>query len=135
MNFLHAENMRTALGRLPGRGRLEGLPDTVILGARPEHFADSPHDNGFEFEATPELVESMGSDKYAYFSLEGQRASTAELEELAADAGLSDLPGGGTQLVARLPAGSPATVGRPLKLWLNLDKVHAFDPRDGRTLT
>jgi len=135
MNFLHAEHMRTALGQLPGRGRLEGLPEQVILGARPEHFSDGPLDNGFEFEATPDIVESMGSDKYAYFTLEGERASTAELEELAADAGLTDLPGGGAQVVARLPAESAATVGQPLKLWLNLDKVHAFDPHDGRILT
>jgi multiple sugar transport system ATP-binding protein len=127
--------MRTPLGQLPAGGRLADLPEQVILGARPEHFTDSPLDNGFEFEATPELVESMGSDKYAYFTLEGQRASSADLEELAADAGLTDLPAGGAQLVARLPAESPAKVGQPLKLWLNLDKGHAFDPHDGRTLT
>jgi multiple sugar transport system ATP-binding protein len=77
----------------------------------------------------------MGSDKYAYFTLEGERASSADLEELAADAGLTDLPGGGAQLVARLPAESAARVGQPLKLWLNLDKIHAFDPHDGRILT
>ena len=139
MNFLAAElrdgRLRTALGQLPARGRLEGLPETVILGARPEHFTDTPLDNGFEFEATPDIVESMGSDKYAYFTLEGERASTAELEELAADAGLTDLPGGGAQLVARLPAESAATVRQPLKLWLTLDTVHAFDPHDGRILT
>jgi multiple sugar transport system ATP-binding protein len=135
MNFLAAERMRTALGHLPSRGRLADLPTSVILGARPEHISDSPVDNGFEFEATPDIVESMGSDKYAYLTLEGERASTAELEELAADAGLTDLPGGGAQLVARLPAESTATEGRPRRLWLNLDKVHAFDPRDGRNLT
>ena len=29
----------------------------------------------------------MGSDKYVYFTIEGEQASAAELEELAADAG------------------------------------------------
>ncbi|HEX6683383.1 MAG TPA: sn-glycerol-3-phosphate ABC transporter ATP-binding protein UgpC [Candidatus Limnocylindrales bacterium] len=131
MNFLHMEGGHTVIGQLP----LQGLPDQVILGARPEHFSDTPIDNGFEFEATPDLVESMGSDKFAYFTLEGERASSAELEELAADAGLADLPTSGAQLVARLPAESAATIGQPIKLWLHLEKVHAFDPHDGRILT
>jgi len=125
MNFLHAEGMRTALGQLPSSGRLAGLPETVIVGARPEHFTDTPLDNGFEFEATPDIVESMRSHKYAYFTLQGERASTA---------GLTDLPGGAAQMVARLPGESAATVGQPLKLWLDLDQIHAFDPHDGRIL-
>ena len=36
----------------------------------------------------------MGSDKYVYFTLEGERAARRDLEELAADAGAADLPAG-----------------------------------------
>jgi multiple sugar transport system ATP-binding protein len=67
--------------------------------------------------------------------LAGQRASTAELEELAADTGATDLPGAGTQLVTRLSAESPVTEGRSAKDWFDLDKVQLFDPENGRDLS
>ena len=140
MNFLpgtpEGGQLRTPLGSLPLRSRQE-----VIVGARAEHFADASlldpgtKEGGVEFDAVPDVVESMGSDKYAYFTIEGQRASSAQLEELAADAGLADLPGSGAQLAVRLPAESMARVGQPLRLWLNLSRIHTFDPQSGHALT
>ena len=53
------------------------------------------------------MLESLGSDKYAYFRLQGARATAQELEELAADAGTGDAPGG-DQVVARLDPASRA---------------------------
>ncbi len=103
MNFLHAAveegRLRTALGDVPlgdrMRRELEGAdaPRELILGIRPEHFEDAElvdddtRQRGMEFEAPVDIVESMGSDKYVYFTVEGERASAAELEELAADTG------------------------------------------------
>jgi multiple sugar transport system ATP-binding protein len=77
----------------------------------------------------------MGSDKYVYFPLEGERAQAAELEELAADAGAGDLPSSGQQVVARLDAESRVRRGGTARLWLNVNKAHLFDPSSGRTLT
>ncbi|NJP35200.1 ABC transporter ATP-binding protein [Micromonospora thermarum] len=150
MNFLHAAvqdgSLRTALGDVPigdrVRRQLEGAdaPRELILGIRPEHFEDAAlidddtRRRGMEFEAPVEIVESMGSDKYVYFGVEGERASAAELEELAADAG-ADFTGGGASLVTRLSAESAVREGGNHRVWFNLEKIHLFDPNTGRNLT
>lgn len=90
---------------------------------------------GAEFEAPVDIVESMGSDKYVYFTLEGGRATSAELEELAADVGAADFTGVGSNLVTRLSAESTARRGETRKVWFNLEKIHLFDPSNGRNLT
>ncbi|MEJ3750652.1 sn-glycerol-3-phosphate ABC transporter ATP-binding protein UgpC [Actinomycetes bacterium KLBMP 9797] len=155
MNFLQASvadgRLRTALGDLPlgdlmlnervRREIADGTQD-LIVGIRPEHFEDATlvddatRARGAEFEAPVELVESMGSDKYVYFTVEGERASSADLEELAADAGAADLPtGGGPNLVTRLSAESTVKEGENRRVWFNLEKIHLFDPSSGRNLT
>jgi multiple sugar transport system ATP-binding protein len=151
MNFLHAAvedgHLRTALGDVPigdrVRRQLDGAdaPRELILGIRPEHFEDAAliddesRRRGLEFEAPVDIVESMGSDKYVYFTVEGERASAAELEELAADAGAADFTGTGSSLVTRLSAESPVREGEPRRVWFNLEKIHLFDPSSGRNLT
>ncbi|MEU0154879.1 ABC transporter ATP-binding protein [Micromonospora fulviviridis] len=151
MNFLHAAvedgHLRTALGNVPigdrVRRQLDGsdAPRELILGIRPEHFEDAAliddetRRRGLEFDAPVDIVESMGSDKYVYFTVEGERASAAELEELAADAGAADFTGTGSSLVTRLSAESPVREGEPRRVWFNLEKIHLFDPSTGRNLT
>ncbi|MEU4681108.1 ABC transporter ATP-binding protein [Micromonospora sp. NPDC023737] len=151
MNFLHAAvqdgKLRTALGEVPigdrVRRELEAVdaPRELILGVRPEHFEDAElvdeetRRRGMEFEAPVEIVESMGSDKYVYFAVAGERASAAELEELAADAGAADFTGAGSNLVTRLSAESPVAEGETRRVWFNLEKIHLFDPANGRNLT
>ena len=150
MNFLGTtvENgrLRTVLGNLPIGARLgrqleaAGAPRELILGIRPEHFEDAAlvdeaiEARGLEFEASVDLVESMGSDKYVHFSLEGARASTTELEELAADAGAADLPSSGSTLVTRLSAESAVREGIRWRVWYDLEKIHLFDPTNGHPL-
>jgi multiple sugar transport system ATP-binding protein len=151
MNFLPAEvssgRLVTPLGELPIGSRLQRMlaagdaPRELVLGIRPEHFQDSSlvedhqRAHGFEFTAPVDLVESMGSDKYVYFTVEGDAAAAADLEDLAADAGGADLPHGRTGLVTRLSAESRVREGADAKVWMNLDKIHLFDPADGRNVT
>ncbi|MGC1214759.1 MAG: sn-glycerol-3-phosphate ABC transporter ATP-binding protein UgpC [Micromonospora sp.] len=151
MNFLHAAvedgKLRTALGDVPigerVRRQLDGAdaPRELILGIRPEHFEDAElvddesRRRGMEFGAPVDIVESMGSDKYVYFTVEGERASAAELEELAADAGAADFTGAGASLVTRLSAESAVREGENRRVWFNLEKIHLFDPSTGRNLT
>ncbi|MCG5466777.1 sn-glycerol-3-phosphate ABC transporter ATP-binding protein UgpC [Micromonospora sp. NPDC053740] len=151
MNFLHAAvqdgELHTALGKVPigdrVRRELEAAdaPRELILGIRPEHFEDAElvdddtRRRGMEFEAPVDIVESMGSDKYVYFTVEGEKASAAELEELAADAGAADFAGAGGNLVTRLSAESPVAEGQTRRVWFNLEKIHLFDPANGRNLT
>ncbi|WP_410816185.1 ABC transporter ATP-binding protein [Micromonospora sp. 050-3] len=151
MNFLHAAvqdgELHTALGAVPlgdrVRRELEAAdaPRELIVGIRPEHFEDAElvdddtRRRGMEFEAPVDIVESMGSDKYVYFTVEGEKASAAELEELAADAGAADFAGAGGNLVTRLSAESPVAEGQTRRVWFNLEKIHLFDPANGRNLT
>jgi multiple sugar transport system ATP-binding protein len=112
------------------------------MGIRPEHFEDASlvedhqRAHGFEFTAPIDLVESMGSDKFVYFTIEGAAAAAADLEDLAADAGGADLPGHDrASLVTRFSAESRLREGQNAEVWLNLKKIHLFDPADGRNVT
>jgi multiple sugar transport system ATP-binding protein len=150
MNFLpvtvEENTLRTPLGDLPIGDRIRrtlsaaDFPRELILGIRPEHFEDAglvedvQRARGFEFTAPVDIVESMGSDKYVYLTVEGERASAADLEDLATDAGGADLPPQDS-LVTRLSAESRVRGGADAKVWMNLDKIHLFDPGDGRNIT
>jgi len=112
----------------------------VIVGIRPEDFEDARfapagHEAGVEFEAPIELVESMGSEIYVYFSFEGGEVSSDELAELARDSGIGETPSGGAgQAVARLNPESDVEQGETAKLWFDGAKLHLFDPGDGSSL-
>jgi multiple sugar transport system ATP-binding protein len=109
---------------------------------RPEDFEDAslaPRDkpHGFEFDAPIELIENMGAELYAHFRYEGGRAESAELSELAADAGTADVPsasGEENMAVARLSPESDVREGQTARLWLDTAKLHLFDPSDGSNL-
>jgi multiple sugar transport system ATP-binding protein len=150
MNFLPGTvedgRLRTALGDvvLPAEVRARilqaGAGRDLIVGIRPEDFEDAALLNGrraegLSFPVVVEVLESLGAEKYAYFHLEGSRASAQELEELAADAGAGDAPGGADQVVARLDAASRAREGQRLELWFDPRKLHLFNPGNGAHLT
>jgi multiple sugar transport system ATP-binding protein len=149
MNFfpgqLTAEGISTPLGNfaLPPRSREKvtssGASKDVVVGIRPEHFEDAglidadQKAAGATFTAQVEVLESMGSDKYVYFSAEGPQVSSRELEELAADSG-TEVAGGG-HLVARLSTESSAAQGSPVELWFDPAKVAVFDQDSGANIT
>jgi multiple sugar transport system ATP-binding protein len=150
MNFLPAKfeggQLHTPLGdvTLPGDVRAKvqqaGAGHDLIMGIRPEHLEDAAllngrRDEGLTFTATVDVLESLGAEKYAYFHLKGGRATAQELEELAADAGTKDVPGGSDQIVARLDPASRAREGQRLQLWFNPGKLHLFNPDNGAHLT
>ena len=113
----------------------------VLVGARPESFEDAAlvgdhKSKGHTFKATIDLVESMGSELYAYFKIEGgEGVQSKELEELAADSGAAEVPGSGTnQVVARLDPASKVERGKEAELWLDTRALHFFDPQGGDRL-
>jgi multiple sugar transport system ATP-binding protein len=117
----------------------EGRP--VIVGIRPESFEDAAlvgeaGERGTTFRAKLDIVESMGSELYAYFSIGGDRLESQELQELAEDAGAGEVPGSGSegQAVARLDPASKARRGEELELWVDSTKLHFFDPESGRSM-
>jgi multiple sugar transport system ATP-binding protein len=113
----------------------------VVVGMRPEDFEDAElvgdqKDEGHVIEPTVEVLESLGSDKFAYFSIEGKAARAKELEEVAADAGTESLAeGNGIRVTARLDVTSKVAEDEKLKIWFDTRKVHVFDPESGKNLT
>jgi multiple sugar transport system ATP-binding protein len=112
----------------------------LIVGIRPEHFEDAAlvgeqSERAVTTRAKVDVVESMGSELYVHFQVSGQ-ASSAELEELAADAGTTDVPraGDSTQAVARLNPESEVREGEEIELSFDPDRLYLFDPDGGRAL-
>ena len=152
MNFMPGKleegKLRTQLGDIPvpdeARRTLEGGSGgrEVILGIRPESFEDaalvSPEAraNGITFRATIDVVESMGSDVFAYFTMGGESVlSSAELDELARDSGRADTGVSGDQMVARLDPATRVKMSAEAELWADVRSIHVFDPSNGANLT
>jgi multiple sugar transport system ATP-binding protein len=147
MNFLPGQikggnTLVTALGetQLPDRVRqaLAGASGDreVIVGIRPEHFeeaslvGDKP---GANFDAPIDIVEAMGSDIYAYFTVKGEGAHSRDLDDLAKDTG-NDLHSEGVLITARLDAAANVQRGKTAKLWYDTSRVQLFDPESGKNL-
>ncbi len=131
------EKLRSRLQRQGGQGAQD-----VIVGIRPEHFEDAAveqeeHPDRMKFRTKVDVVESMGSEIYAYFDVEAGEMESAELNELAADAGMEDLPshGEGQQVVARLSAESKATPGGEVELSVDTSQIKLFAADTGRSMT
>ena len=110
---------------------------SVIVGVRPEHLADAALIDGYQriraltFEVKVDLVESLGADKYVYFSTSGPAVHSAQLDELEAQ---------GEELhekrfVARVPAETRASVGQSIELAFDTGKLAVFDADSGANLT
>jgi multiple sugar transport system ATP-binding protein len=147
MNFLTAtvegDEIVSALGRatMPDKVRQEvhsgASGRNIILGVRPEHFEDARlvgDKPGGRFTTRIDLVESMGSDVYAYFSVQGEAAHSEDLAALAADTG-QDMASMETQITARLDAAARVAADHEAELWYDTSKMHVFDADSGRKLT
>jgi multiple sugar transport system ATP-binding protein len=120
------------------RGRLNS--ERLIAGIRPEDFEDASlvgdkRDEGAVFRTNIDVVESMGSELYAHFSLEAQAIESQELRELAEESGSAELSSEDETIVARLDASSGVRQGKEAELWLDASKLHFFDLDSGRSLT
>jgi multiple sugar transport system ATP-binding protein len=123
------------------RGRADGR---VIAGLRPENFEDAEivgelkGESGVVLEAEIDLVESLGSDLFAYFHVESEGIESDQLAELAEDrigeTGAANLREGEEQIVARLDPVSKIKRGERTQLWADTAKLHLFDPESGESL-
>jgi multiple sugar transport system ATP-binding protein len=120
----------------------------VVLGVRPEHIedegveeaqamAESEGTNIMEIE--PQVIESMGSEKYLYFEIPREQTvhfdslgdmtdDSAEGEESGGTSGASGADAGGELMVARVSAESRAKEGQGMRLVVDSTKIHLFDP-------
>ncbi|WP_369817931.1 ABC transporter ATP-binding protein, partial [Mycobacterium sp. E3339] len=124
-----APEVQAAIARHPA-------PEDVIVGVRPEHLQDAALIDGYQriralvFEVKVDLVESLGADKFVYFSTSGWAAQSAQLDELAAEADAHQ-----NQFVARVSAESKAAMGQSIELAFDTTKLAVFDARSGVNLT
>jgi multiple sugar transport system ATP-binding protein len=125
------------------RSKLDGTRE-LIAGIRPEDFedaslvSDEARERGATFKTKIDVLEWMGAELYAHFSIEQQGIESQELAELAAAAGTADVPSAGgdeEQIVARLDSASEAREGQEIELFVDLSKLHLFDLETGRNIT
>ncbi len=151
MNFMTGTladgSMHTALGSLPLTPALgqalerANVGREVIVGIRPENFQDAAlvqpdsRDKGITFRATIDVVESMGSDVYVYFTQQsGLTAKVDQLADLAVDSGKADAGAAEESVTARLDATTRVREGDNAELWADVRAMHIFDPQSGRNL-
>jgi multiple sugar transport system ATP-binding protein len=152
MNFMPAtvegDTVKLPFGdvRLPGELR-EAVSHVsgrqLIAGVRPEHFEDASLvgdalDRGTTFSANIEVLESLGAELYAHFTVASEATiESQELRELAEDAGGGEVPMAGEEgrIVARLDPASQVRVGQEAELFVDATRLHLFDPDNGINLT
>jgi multiple sugar transport system ATP-binding protein len=133
--FHIVEEMRRRLEAGAGGGRRG-----VIVGIRPEHFEDAAlvtdAATGHVFPARIEVLEKLGSDSYAHFTVDAPPISSRELDELADEIDADGLgaSGSGVHVVARLAAASAVRPGEVLELWVDTSQLYLFDHETGRSL-
>ncbi len=149
MNFLPGRltstGIDTPIGLIPvpdyqvivSRANAIGSNGEVIIGIRPEHLSDASlidplqRSRGTTFAVNVDVLESLGSDKYAYFSVASPVAQSATLNELSAETGVAL---GGGEMVARLSAESRVAKATTAELFYEPTKVAVFDQASGRNL-
>ena len=108
----------------------------LIAGIRPEHLEDAALLDGYAriraltFPVTVDLVESLGPDKYLYFTNSESGARAEQLAELAAESGVGE-----HEFVARVSTESKASKGRSVELAFDTSKVLLFDADTGVNLS
>jgi multiple sugar transport system ATP-binding protein len=152
MNFMVAEisggKIRLPIGEVDP-AQIDGLElpsqGKVVAGIRPENFEDATivadqtkAERGLTFEAEIDMVESLGSDLYAYFHIESEGVQSDQLADLVgerlAETGAAGLREGQEQIVARLEPTSKVKRRETAQLWADTAKLHLFDPESGERL-
>jgi multiple sugar transport system ATP-binding protein len=152
MNFMPAEvvdgKIKLPIGEVDP-AQVEGLDSVpsgkVVAGIRPENFEDAEivqdsvkEERGLLFEAEIDLVESLGSDLYAYFHIESEGIQSDQLADLVgerlAETGAAGRREGQEQIVARLEPTSKVRRREKAQLWADTRKLHLFDPESGERI-
>jgi multiple sugar transport system ATP-binding protein len=121
----------------------------VVLGIRPEHIEDAGTEaaeaiggsgGSNTMDVEPQVIESMGSEKYVYFEAGGEQAAHLQSVGDMTDDEASGEDGGGSadesgeMMVARVSAESVAKEGQQMRLVIDSSKVHLFDPESEQVI-
>jgi multiple sugar transport system ATP-binding protein len=153
MNFMPAHledgSVRLPIGSLAvpqaAADKLRGdAGRTLIAGLRPESFEDASllaggvRERGGTFRARIEVLESVGAEVYAHFTVASEeQIESQDLRELAEDAGAAEVPSSGEagHIVARLEPETRVKEGEEAELWVDAERLHLFDAQSGESLT
>jgi len=122
---LGSQALELPAGVVDARPALRAYVDRELaVGMRPETLTLSLNGRGpgVALELPVVLTESLGSDLLAHLELDAPPVVAGTL------------PGGGTRVTARLQPDAPAVAGRPLRVLVDLQKLHYFDPESGTTI-
>jgi multiple sugar transport system ATP-binding protein len=113
----------------------------VIVGLRPEDIEDAafaPSANGSSLDVDVALAEAMGAELIAHFSVDARPLVGASMRAVhGVDEGPEDAAGltllaadaeGEAMITARLSPRSTARTGAPLRVALDAERLHFFDP-------
>ncbi len=125
---------RSVLSRRPGLARYVGAE--VVVGIRPEDIEDAalvPSANGASLPVRVTLAEALGAEVIAHFPLAG------DVEAVAVAAGpespaLEAVEDAGPLLTARLSPRSAARSGQPLRVAIDVERLHFFDPESDEAI-
>ncbi|NOX24220.1 MAG: sn-glycerol-3-phosphate ABC transporter ATP-binding protein UgpC [Actinobacteria bacterium] len=122
-----------ALERHPGIENWMGKQ--LVMGIRPGEFASADRigaDDSASMLAKIQVAEVLGAETFIHFEVDTAPVITPDIEELLADTG-SDISslGDTVQFTARVDADVPVSPGSEIRLAINTDKVHFFDPESG----
>jgi multiple sugar transport system ATP-binding protein len=138
---------REVVGKSEGLGQYAGKE--IVLGIRPEHIEDASFTEVTSdsdcITVTPQVIESMGSEKYLYFGVDKEQAAHLEsLEKLTEgegeEADQDGVEGSGSAddfgelMVARVSAESQARIEHSLRLTIDASKIRLFDPETEKAI-
>ncbi len=145
MNFLPAtvkgSTLETPFGAIEldeKRAAAVAGHELLLVGIRPEYFEDASLVDdakkhvGTTFTAKVDVTEWLGDQQYAYIPYEAPDQIRTRLRDLSKELDSEELR---TQAIVSIDSTSRIREGREAEFWLDLRKVHVFDPETGENLT
>jgi multiple sugar transport system ATP-binding protein len=120
----------------PARRPEVGRDGTVMLGIRPESFEDARFAAAGlpEIDVVAEVVEELGAETHLFFTVDAPRVDTEELRAAASGEEDTLLVEDRAIFAARVDPASRAQVGGTVKLAVDTNRLHFFDPASGVSL-
>jgi multiple sugar transport system ATP-binding protein len=125
---------RSLLARRPGLAGYAGRE--VVVGIRPEDIEDAalvPSANGTSFSVRVTLAEALGAEVIAHFPLAGDVEPVA-VGAVPEPSALEAVEDSGPLLTARLSPRSAARSGQPLRIAVDVERLHFFDPESDEAI-
>jgi len=113
------------------------LPPRVIFGVRPEHFAlaENGESPGWSIEGDVTVEENLGAEVLVFFPIDAAPVETDEIISIREGEEEALLAQEARALfTARLPSGTRRLVGKKIRLALDPERCHFFDPATGESL-